>query len=57
MIRRLILMMVTGLALLCTWIACFAVVIILIFQSRHPDHCMAEYYNFFLPENVEYKCN
>jgi hypothetical protein len=57
MLRRLILLILTGVSYLCFSAFCFSFVIIMIFKQRHPDHCMAEYYNFFLPKNVEYKCD
>lgn len=57
MIKRLILIILTLLGIGATWIVCIGTVIVLIFTKRHPDRCMADYYNKIAPEIVEFKCN
>lgn len=56
MFRRILILLVALMGIAASWVVSISLLIVLIFTQRHPDHCMAEYYNFFLPARYQVSC-
>ena len=56
MIRRLFLVVFTLITLGLVWVGAIAGVTLAIFKQRHPNKCMAYYYNKASPEGVSWDC-
>jgi hypothetical protein len=56
MIRRLFLIVFVFCFLGLVWVGSLAAVTITIFKERHPEKCMAYYYNLASPEGVSWDC-
>ncbi len=56
MIKRLFLIIIALAGLALTWLVTVCTMVMLIFHQRHPDHCMAEYVNYFTSDIAQFSC-
>lgn len=56
MLKRLLIVFFGLFMVVASWVVFPSLMMIAIFKQRHPNHCMAEYYNKVTPGEMRWTC-